>query len=195
MKVSREQADANHERIIDVASRMFREKGFDGVGVAELMKACGLTHGGFYGHFGSKDDLVAQAASRAFDRSSEFWGSIATESKEPFSALVDRYLADARLSTPETACMFAVLAPEAARRGRPVRKVFSDGFRTLTGIIAKLLPSQSGKKARATSIAVFSELVGALVLARSVDDPQLAKDILQVVKSDLKARFPEPKAG
>jgi TetR/AcrR family transcriptional regulator, transcriptional repressor for nem operon len=195
MKVSREQADANHERIIDVASRMFREKGFDGVGVAELMKAAGLTHGGFYGHFGSKDDLVAEAANRAFDRSGEHWCSIIEESKEPFSALVDRYLADSKLSKPETACMFAVLAPEAARRGRPVRKVFADGFRALTDIIAKLIPSQSKARARGTSIAIFSELVGALVLARSVDDPQLAREILQLVKSDLKARFPDPKSG
>ena len=132
MKVSREQADANHERIVDVASRMFREKGFDGVSVAELMTAAGLTHGGFYGHFGSKDDLVSEAATRAFDRSGEAWTSIGSDSDKPFSALVDRYLDEAKLSKPGTACMFAMLAPEASRRGRGVKHVFADGFRSLT---------------------------------------------------------------
>ena len=195
MKVSREQADANHERIVDVASRMFREKGFDGVSVSELMTAAGLTHGGFYGHFGSKDDLVSEAAARAFDRSGKVWTSIGGDSDKPLSALVDRYLDEAKLSKPGTACMFAMLAPEASRRGRGVKHVFADGFRSLTAILAGFLPSGTKSKARATSIAVFSEMIGALVLARSVDDSELAREILNVVKSDLKARFPEPKAG
>jgi len=191
MKVSREEADANHQRIIDVASRLFREKGFDGVSVSELMTAAGLTHGGFYGHFKSKDDLVAQAADRAFDRSGEAWATIASESGKPFTTLVDRYLDEAKLSKAGTACMFAALAPEAARRGRNVRRVFAEGFRALVGQIAKLLPSETRSKTRTTSIAVFSEMVGALVLARSVDDPELAREILNAAKSDLKSRFPE----
>jgi TetR/AcrR family transcriptional repressor of nem operon len=191
MKVSREQADANHERIIDIASRLFREKGFDGVSVAELMTAAGLTHGGFYGHFGSKDDLVSEAATRAFDRSGEAWTSIASDTDKPFSVLVDRYLDEAKLSKPGTSCMFAALAPEASRHGRSVRRVFTDGFRSLTGILAKLVPSTAKSRTHAISIAVFSEMVGGLVLARSVDDPELAREILNVVKSDLKSRFPE----
>jgi TetR/AcrR family transcriptional regulator, transcriptional repressor for nem operon len=191
MKVSREQAEANHERIIDIASRMFREKGFDGVSVAELMTAAGLTHGGFYGHFGSKDDLVSKAATRAFDRSGEVWTAIASDNDKPFSLLVDRYLDEARLSKAGTSCMFASLAPEASRRGRSVKHVFADGFRSLTGILARLVPGTAKSKTRATSIAVFSQMVGGLVLARSVDDPELAREILTIVKSDLKSRFPE----
>jgi TetR/AcrR family transcriptional repressor of nem operon len=195
MKVSREEAEANHERIIDVASRLFREKGFDGVSVSELMTAAGLTHGGFYGHFKSKDDLVSHAATRAFDRSGEAWSTISSGADKPFAAVVDAYLDEARLAKPGTACMFAMLAPEAARRGRTVRRVFADGFRSLTGMIARLLPLDTRSRSRTTSIAVFSEMVGALVLARSVDDPELAREILNAVKSDLKSRFPEAAGG
>src|SRR5262249_36962986 len=76
MKVPREQAAENRERIIEAAGKLFREKGFDGIGVADLMRAAGLTHGGFYGHFKSKDDLAVQASHRAFDRSIEHWESL-----------------------------------------------------------------------------------------------------------------------
>src|SRR5712671_3353842 len=81
MKVSREQAAANLERIVEVAGKLFRERGFDGIGVADLMKAAGLTHGGFYGHFKSKDDLAAEACSRAMARASERWAALARTSR------------------------------------------------------------------------------------------------------------------
>jgi TetR/AcrR family transcriptional regulator, transcriptional repressor for nem operon len=191
MRVSREEADANHERIIDAASRLFRERGFDGVSVAELMTAAGLTHGGFYGHFKSKDDLVSQAAERAFARSGEVWNAATGDADKPFAALVDRYLDTAKLSKPGAACMFVTLAPEASRRGRSVKRVFADGFRSLTAILSRLVRQGEKDDARNTSIAVFAEMVGAMVLARSVDNSELAREIIDIVRADLKGRFPE----
>ncbi|HWV43896.1 TetR/AcrR family transcriptional regulator [Pseudorhodoplanes sp.] len=195
MKVSREEAEANHERIIDAASRLFRQKGFDGISVAELMTAAGLTHGGFYGHFKSKDDLVSLAVQHALARSGAAWTSITGDADKPFAALIDRYLDEAKLAEPGPACMFAALAPEGSRRSGDVRRAFADGFRSLTGILAGLLPAALRSRRRAASIAVFSEMVGALVLARSVDDPDLAREILRIVKADLKSRFPDKAAA
>src|SRR5215470_7538442 len=93
MRVSREQAAANRKRIIDAAASMFRTKGFAGVGVADIMKAADLTHGGFYGHFASKDDLVAQASRRSMQRAAQNWRKVVAESGgDAFATLLTRYL-------------------------------------------------------------------------------------------------------
>ena len=93
MKVSREQAAQNRERILDAAAQLFRERGFEGIGVADLMKEAGLTHGGFYGHFSSKEDLIAQASARELTRSLAHWSKLAERaSGDPLSAVADAYL-------------------------------------------------------------------------------------------------------
>src|SRR5438045_9403050 len=93
MKVSREQAAQNRERILEVASRLFRERGFEGIGVADLMKEAGLTHGGFYGHFSSKDELIAEASARALTRSLAIWSTVAERATDdPMSASASAYL-------------------------------------------------------------------------------------------------------
>jgi AcrR family transcriptional regulator len=95
MKVSREQAAANRERIVEVAGKLFRENGFDGIGVTDLMKAAGLTHGGFYGHFRSKDDLAAEACSRTMARASERWATLArTSPGDARAEIVKQYLTE-----------------------------------------------------------------------------------------------------
>src|ERR1051326_1600030 len=95
MKVSREQAAENRERIVQVAAKLFRERGFDGIGVADLMKAAGLTHGGFYGNFSSKDDLVAEASGRALKELSEYWATVIEKAPQSaFATIVDRYLSE-----------------------------------------------------------------------------------------------------
>jgi len=93
MKVSREQAALNRERIVDVAARLFREKGYDGIGVADLMKNAGLTHGGFYGHFASKEDLMVEACQHALEKSLDGWrAKIASHPQRALPAIVDSYL-------------------------------------------------------------------------------------------------------
>jgi TetR/AcrR family transcriptional regulator, transcriptional repressor for nem operon len=186
MKVSREEAAANRDRIVDVASRLFREKGFQGIGVADLMKAAGLTHGGFYGHFQSKDQLAEEASGRAAARSSRHWVDIAEKAgDDAFAAIVRNYLSEERLAGP--GCIFAALGSDAARQSKSIRRVFSEGLEELLSVLGEAISGRKSERRR-RSIAAFSEMVGALVLARSVADPALAKEILQAVSADLVGR-------
>src|SRR6187551_556680 len=128
MKVSRQQADENRERVVDIAAQLFREKGFDGIGIAEVMKRAGLTHGGFYANFSSKDDLAAEACARAFARSAGKWEQRLDGSRgDQVASLLDSYLSDAHRDAPGTGCAMPSLAVDAGRQGRGVRRSFSDG--------------------------------------------------------------------
>ncbi|PSH64450.1 TetR/AcrR family transcriptional regulator [Phyllobacterium sophorae] len=179
MRVSREQAAKNRERIIDIASREFREKGFDGIGVADVMKSAGLTHGGFYGHFASKDDLIAEACAASMDRSAEKWSQLAeTSPDEAFAAIANSYLSKAHRDGKATGCTIAALAPDIARQSGPVRKRFSEGIGTLLDILAKAIPGQSDAAKREKALTTMAGLVGTLVLSRAVDDPEFADEIL-----------------
>src|SRR5262245_24790993 len=109
MKVTREQAAENRERIVNTAARLFRERGFDGVGVADIMKGAGLTHGGFYGHFASKDDLAAEACARALEKSAMKWSAILDTDANPLDTIVASYLSEAHRDRPGSGCAIAAL--------------------------------------------------------------------------------------
>src|SRR5882757_5280978 len=129
MKVTREQAAENRERVVDVASRLFREKGFDGIGIADIMKSAGLTHGGFYGQFKSKDDLAAQACARAFAQwAEELDARVRTSGGDSLAALIRAYLSEAHRDARGTGCMTAALGAEAARQSQPLRQAFTQGI-------------------------------------------------------------------
>ena len=118
MKVSREQAAQNRERIVEAAAQLFRERGFDGIGVADLMKEAGLTHGGFYGHFSSKEDLIAEASARALTRSLAVWSKLADRaSGDPLSAVAGAYLTSRHRDNPGAGCLLAALGPDVSRQG------------------------------------------------------------------------------
>jgi TetR/AcrR family transcriptional repressor of nem operon len=188
MRVSRQKAAENRERVIDAAGALFREKGFDGIGVAEIMKAAELTHGGFYGHFDSKDDLVAQASQRAMARAAMNWTNVtAGTPKNPYAALVEYYLSPRHRDDPGHGCAFAALGGEAARCGKPVRSAFARGLEPLIEIVAKAVPGRSKSGRRRKAVAAVAELVGALMLARAVDDPALSNEILDAAKQELLA--------
>jgi TetR/AcrR family transcriptional repressor of nem operon len=188
MRVSRQKAAENRERIIDAAGALFREKGFDGIGVADIMKAAQLTHGGFYGHFASKDDLVAQASQRAMARAATNWTNVtAGAPKNPYAALLEHYLSPRHRDDPGHGCAFAALSGEAARCGTPVRSAFASGLEPLIEIIAKAVPGRSKSGRRRKAVAAVAELVGALMLARAVDDPALSNEILDAAKHELLA--------
>src|SRR5260370_18872611 len=132
MRVSRQKAAENRERIIDAAGALFREKGFDGIGVADIMKAAQLTHGGFYGPFASRADLVAQASQRAMARAAMNWTNVtASAPKNPYAALLEHYLSPRHRDDPGHGCAFAALSGEAARCGKPVRSAFAHGLEPL----------------------------------------------------------------
>jgi TetR/AcrR family transcriptional repressor of nem operon len=188
MKVSREQAAANRERIVETAAKLFREKGFDGIGVADLMKGAGLTHGGFYGHFASKEDLAAEACRRAMEASLAEWEKrVATEKSgsAALEALVMSYLSTAHRDHPGKGCVLPALASEAGRQGGAVRRVVTSGTKAMIERLASLLPGRSAAAKREQALVAMAGMVGAVVLARAVEDEELSGDILRSVSRSI----------
>jgi TetR/AcrR family transcriptional repressor of nem operon len=186
MKVTRAEAEQNRKRIIEVAANLFRERGFDGIGVAEVMQAAGLTHGGFYGHFASKEDLMAQACARAVEDSEEAFRQVSEHGGgKPLLALASAYLSPEHRDGTAQGCVMAALGAEAARRDSPVRGVFTQAVRGMVEMLTQLVHGKGKRARRERALAIYASLVGALVLARAVDDPELSKDILQSVLSSV----------
>ena len=128
MKVTREQAARNRERIVETAAKLFREKGFDGIGVADLMKAAGLTHGGFYGHFGSKEALLGEAASRALAGAGTGWQALmAAHPDDPLGTVARSYLSPAHRDNPGLGCAISALGADISRAGPTVREAVTEG--------------------------------------------------------------------
>src|SRR5688572_20090712 len=184
MKVSREQAAENRERIVQVAAKLFRERGFDGIGVADLMKAAGLTHGGFYGHFASKEDLAAEASGRALEETLQYWSTaIEKAPDEAFLRIVNRYVSEGHRDAPGKGCLVAALGSDVGRQARPVRRVVTDGINAFIGQLMQLVPGKSKPARRRQALTDFAAMVGAVTIARAVDDPALSKDVLDAVAS------------
>ncbi|OLP51697.1 TetR/AcrR family transcriptional regulator [Allorhizobium taibaishanense] len=159
--------------MLDAASRLFRAKGFDSVTVAEIMQGAGLTHGGFYGHFSSKDDLIEQTLAHCLTMGSD----------EPFDlqAYVAHYLSPEHRDNPADGCPFAALAAYVQRQGRDARMVMSDGARTL---VSRMAGDQDTRAGTGPSIiGSWAAMVGAMILARAVDDPDLSDRILEETRS------------
>jgi TetR/AcrR family transcriptional regulator, transcriptional repressor for nem operon len=186
MKVSREQAAENRERIVQVAAKLFRERGFDGIGVADLMKAAGLTHGGFYGHFASKEDLAAEASGRALEELSQYWSTVIEKAPdEAFSKIVIRYLSEGHRDAPGRGCLVAALGSDVGRQARPVRRVVTAGIEAFIGQLMQLVPGKSKAARRRQALTDFAAMVGAVTIARAADDPALSKEVLDAVASSL----------
>lgn len=178
MKVTREQADRNREKILEVAGRLFRERGYDGIGVADIMKRAGLTHGGFYGHFPSKEDLAAEITARGVGR--EGWLERLTGKANPsLGDVVRGYLTRRHRDDAGQGCLFAALGSDAARQPRSVRRAFTEGLRRRVDALEPLMPRHSEAARRQEALALIAGLVGALTLARAVDDTQLSDEILE----------------
>lgn len=186
MRVSREQAAENRERMVQTAAQLFREHGFDGIGVADLMKAAGLTHGAFYGHFGAKDDLMAEASARALADSFTYWHKRIDQAGDAgLATVVGKYLSPAHRDHPGRGCAFAALGAEAQRHTPAVRRAMTAGLLPLIEVFGRLLPGRSKAARRQKALASFSAMVGALVLARAVDDEALSNEILQAVTANI----------
>ena len=186
MKVSREQVAENRERILNAAARLFRERGIDGIGVADLMKSAGLTHGGFYGYFDSKEDLVAQACARAVSKTRQRWTRLADESPdEPMDAIARSYLAGSHRDHAGQGCLFAAVGAEVARHSPAVRCSVTQELRLLLDFLSGVISGRSKAARRKKALATYASMVGGLVLARAVDDPALSKEILEAVAAPL----------
>jgi TetR/AcrR family transcriptional regulator, transcriptional repressor for nem operon len=186
MKVSKLEAAQTRERIIEIAGKLFRERGFDGIGVVELMKSAGLTHGGFYRHFASKEDLMAHACAHMLEGSLDA-AQQAAERKggDALPAIASTYLSTAHRDLPAEGCALAALGAEAARHGGPLRAAFTRGVRSMTDMLTRLLPGKSERAKRERALTIYASMVGALVLARAVDDAELSEEVLQAVLASI----------
>jgi TetR/AcrR family transcriptional repressor of nem operon len=184
MRVSREQFGENRQRILEVAARRFREKGVEGIGVDGIMDEAGLTHGGFYGHFASKADLAEQACAAAVGKSAEKWEAMARARPETGLAEIARsYLSKRHRDNPGNGCAFAALGGEVARRSDAVRTTVTKGVQAQLGILERVAGGRSRSERREEAIATLSGMVGAMVLARLVDEPALSDEILTVASA------------
>ena len=184
MRVSREQAAENRQRIVDVAGRLFRQKGFDGIGVDAIMEAAGLTHGGFYGHFDSKANLAEQACSAGLEQSKQKWETLAQASPEAALAEIARYyLTKRHRDDPGHGCVFAALGGDVARSSDAVRSTVTKGVRAQLGILERVAKGRSKAARREQAITALSGMVGAMVVARLVNDSALSNEILTVAAS------------
>ena len=187
VRVTRKQAAANRDKVLDVAGTLFRERGFDGIGVADIMKRAGLTHGGFYGQFASKDDLAAETTARVLGKAG--WQERLTGKADPsFGDVVRAYLSPRHRDDPGTGCLISALGSDAARQPRAVRRAFTDGFRGRIDALVKLVPGRSQAARRQKALATMAGLVGALILSRAVDDPALSDEILEGTATELGRR-------
>lgn len=196
MKVSKAQAAENRQGILDAASRLYRERGLTGVGVADITRDAGLTHGGLYRHFESKDALVREACARAFD-----WSIAPLDGHTPHANVADRirsYLSPQHRDAPGSGCPAAALAVDAARAGPELSQVFAAGIerniQRFAQLLADNIPPPDGSAGpaaadahRARAIEVLATMVGGLVLARATAaaQPQLSQELLSTLQEQL----------
>ncbi|HEY4305368.1 MAG TPA: TetR/AcrR family transcriptional regulator [Gemmatimonadaceae bacterium] len=180
MRVSKQQAAENREAILTNAARLFREKGVSGVGVDALAEAAGMTHGSLYSQFGSKDQVLAEAMSHGFARTGEMAARMKTVAES-----VTTYLSPAHRDNPGRGCFMAALGGDMPRQSEEVREAFTGIVKGNVARLADKLPSGSPQQRRDEILATVAAMVGALVLARAVDDPALSDRILSATRAKL----------
>ncbi len=177
--------ELTHERILDAAARLVRRNGYAATGVAEVMNEAGLTHGGFYAHFDSRTQLLAEAADRASGKTLERLRKAAERAgpDEALDAYIDHYLSDAHLEAPETGCSLAALGTETPRQAPEVRRVAGRRLKETIDFVERQLPDRGEPGRHDEALAIMSCLVGAMVMARAADDKRLSKDIRRAAKA------------
>lgn len=185
MKITKAQAQANRAHVIETASTLFRERGYDGIGVADLMAAAGFTHGGFYKQFRSKADLVAESAACGIAQTAALTAGV--DIPEFVNVYLSREHRDARAS----GCTMAALGGDAARQPEAVRTTFATGIESLLAALSReglALDDAASGKARAKSLDILARAVGAIVMSRACpDDSPLADEILEVCRDEILA--------
>ncbi|MDB5576006.1 MAG: TetR/AcrR family transcriptional regulator [Bradyrhizobium sp.] len=180
MRYSREHKLETHTRIVKKASVRLREKGAHGIGVADLMKDAGLTHGGFYAHFDSREALVIEAFAYAMDRSTERWRKLAETipPEKRMATIVETYLTPLHRDDPGHGCAVTALGAEIARESPKTRKAFAAKLEQMVDMLAEQIPDVPRKAARKQALATLSTMVGTLVLSRIAGSGELSDDIL-----------------
>lgn len=185
MRVSREKVSEHREKILESAARLFRERGFDGVSVRDVMEAAGLTHGGFYGHFASKDELVARTLEHALQR--------AAPSERDLARYAEQYLSSVHCQNLAGGCPTAALGAETVRQGAAARAAMTAGIRHQLEHFAEPSSGVTAAEQRRVAIGSWAAMVGALVLARLSDDAALSEEILAGTRAFLRQAAPSRK--
>ncbi|MFK3781698.1 TetR/AcrR family transcriptional regulator [Agrobacterium sp. NPDC089420] len=186
MRVSRVQAEENRERVINVASRLFREHGFDGIGLKDLMKGAGLTQGGFYKQFASKDDLAALASRRALESATRRWSDAAADTSDPLESIIRLYLSKDHSGEKAEGCPLVALGSDAARQTAEVRRPFEDGIRAHFEVLEELIGEGDDRARTGKAMAILSMMVGAVTLSRIIDDELLSTSVLDAAASEVR---------
>ena len=187
-RVSRKQAELNREIIVEAATRLFRERGIHGISVSDVMAAAGLTHGGFYGHFESREALATEACNRAFEQSSERWQARVEQSPDPEAArlaLIDPYLSAANRDNPGDSCPVAAFAGEMCHEAADsaLQRSFIRGFEASMGILAATQATGAPEGDRQAAIAQYAMMVGAITLARATKGNSLSDEFLEAARN------------
>lgn len=183
MRYPAEETAEKHQRILQQASQLFRERGFSGVSLSEIMKATGLTHGAFYNHFDSKDALICKSLEHASAVSCADLAS-ALNTPEDMAAYVNKYLSVEHRDGPANGCLITSLGPEISRE--PLARVgFTSHVKTMLDKLANHSPWSKKANSRRNALRALSTMVGAMVLARGVNDPDLSEEILRVVREEM----------
>jgi TetR/AcrR family transcriptional regulator, transcriptional repressor for nem operon len=196
MRYSKEHKQETHARIVKKASVRLREKGAHGVGVADLMKEAGLTHGGFYAHFDSREALVIEAFAYAMDRSTERWRKIAEQTpvERRLATIVDTYLTPAHRDDPGHGCAVPALSAEIARESVKTRKAFAGKLEQMIDMMADQIPDLPRKAARKQAAAALATMMGTLVLARVAGSGEFSEEILAAGREAVLG-WPAPSVG
>jgi TetR/AcrR family transcriptional regulator, transcriptional repressor for nem operon len=182
---------STHRRIVRNASRQLRAKGLNGPAVTTLMKVSGLTHGGFYRHFGSRDDLVVEAIEQSLQELRDTLIAAANEAEpgEEWKAMIKTYLALERCDRPEEGCPIAALAPDMSRTRPRLKQRISSAILKLRQELLPFMPGRSDEDKSADFLAIFSSMVGAIAIARTMPDRTMRQNILNSVRDRLLAGF------
>ncbi|MDU0342576.1 TetR/AcrR family transcriptional regulator [Bosea rubneri] len=191
MRVTRQQAEENRQTVIDVASRLFREHGFDGIGLKDLMAGAGLTQGAFYKQFESKDDLAAQASRRALESASGRWSAAARSNPDaPLAAVVDFYLSMGHCAEKTDGCPVVALGSDAARQGPAVKAAFENGIEEYLQMLGPWIGTADGDAPDNKAMAILSTMVGAVLLSRAVNDERMSERFLVAAAESVLAQSP-----
>jgi TetR/AcrR family transcriptional repressor of nem operon len=198
-RVSRAQTDSNRAAIEETSARLFREQGIKNVSVADLMAAVGLTHGGFYGHFASKDALAAVACEHAFGQAHARWTARVASQPSPEAALqhlIQSYLRPESRDNAGNGCPLPALAGDVAREpaDKPVRAAYLAGLNDLLSVLLPLQGTGDAATDRSQALAQLSTLVGALLLSRATQGDAISDELLAAARSQLLATTPPPHA-
>jgi TetR/AcrR family transcriptional repressor of nem operon len=194
MRYSAEHKAQNHENILSVAARSFREYGADVSGIGTVMKKVGLTKGGFYRHFENKDDLFVEAVTRAFDEMGKGMAEVAKSAPEgqALRAMIERYLSTRHANAPGTGCVIAALGPELTRKPPAVRKRIEAALDAYRERLLPFVPGRTREERLSKSRLLFSSMAGVLMIARITSDPQVREQRLMEARDFCIKTFAKP---